>query len=326
MRRRVRPPVVGPALAALALAAFVLAGCGGGGGQLARRDDGTTPSTPPVPASGGADPIPVSRLSTPRSAAAVARELTAVETRLRAGDASARSLRSLGERQQRAYRALAAHPDWVAEVVAGVPPTLRTAVQANVDAGAALASLTPSDAAAPADFPDWQIVAPEDAATLRAYYDEAERATGISWTYLAAIHLVETRLGRIRGPSSAGAQGPMQFIPETWASYGEGDITSNHDAIQAAGRYLKARGGPTDMDRALFSYNNDDRYVAAIKDYASVLQADPDAFAGYHQWQVFVATRDGVFLLPEGYGRAPRGLRPGPRPTAPGPSPAPTDG
>jgi membrane-bound lytic murein transglycosylase B len=93
----------------------------------------------------------------------------------------------------------------------------------------------------------------------------------------------------------------MQFIPETWASYGEGDINSNHDAIQATGRYLAARGGPTNMDRALFSYNNDDRYVAAVKAYASVLLADPKAFDGYYQWQVFYATRDGSFLLPEGF-------------------------
>ena len=94
----------------------------------------------------------------------------------------------------------------------------------------------------------------------------------------------------------------MQFIPATWASYGPGDINSNHDAIRAAGRYLASRGGPADMDRALFSYNNDDRYVAAVKAYASVLLADPAAFDGYYQWQVFYATRGGVFLLPEGYG------------------------
>lgn len=120
--------------------------------------------------------------------------------------------------------------------------------------------------------------------------------------FRSAIHLVETRMGRIHGTSSAGAQGPMQFIPETWASYGEGDVTDDHDAIQAAARYLASRGAPTDMDRALYSYNNDDRYVAAIKAYASVMLDEPRAYEGYHAWQVFYATADTTYLLPEGYG------------------------
>ena len=55
------------------------------------------------------------------------------------------------------------------------------------------------------------------------------------------------------------------------------------------------------MDRALFSYNNDERYVAAVRAYTSVLLADPRAYGGYHQWQVFYATSAGTFLLPEGY-------------------------
>ncbi len=33
------------------------------------------------------------------------------------------------------------------------------------------------------------------------------------WYYLAAINLIETRMGRIDGLSTAGAQGPMQFLP-----------------------------------------------------------------------------------------------------------------
>jgi len=235
----------------------------------------------------------------------VARDLVASEGGLRADGRTAASSgssgRSFGRRQQRAYRALAAHPGWVAKVVAAVPADLQAAVQANVDAGAALASLTPADTEAPTTFPDWEILAPAPAAALRSYYDEAAQATGIPWAYLAAIHLVETRVGRIHGLSSAGAQGPMQFIPATWAAYGTGDINSDHDAIQAAARYLASRGGPGDMDRALFSYNNDDRYVAAVKAYASVILDDPKAFDGYYQWQVFYAKRDGTYLLPEGF-------------------------
>jgi soluble lytic murein transglycosylase-like protein len=205
---------------------------------------------------------------------------------------------TLGREQQLAYRALAAHPAWVDRVVAEVPAGVRDAVRANVAAGAALGGLTGE---APAGFPAWEILVPEPSTTLRRYYDEAERASGVPWQYLAAIHLVETRVGRIRGLSSAGAQGPMQFIPATWEAHGEGDINDDRDAILAAGRYLASRGAPSDMDRALFSYNNDDRYVAAVKAYADVLAVAPAAYDGYHQWQVFYATVDGTFLLPEGW-------------------------
>ncbi len=110
-------------------------------------------------------------------------------------------------------------------------------------------------------------------------------------------------MGRIRGNSTAGAQGPMQFIPSTWAAYGAGgDVNDNHDAIMAAGRYLKASGGAPNIDRALFSYNPSNHYVTAIKAYASVMGTDARAYNGFWAWQVFVATPDGkVTRLPEGW-------------------------
>lgn len=275
------------------LATLAVSSCAGGGGQLAEQTATSAASTRPPTTR--VDPIPVEELRGPRTATAAARELAEVEIALRASDAPAAAL---GRRQQLAYRAIAAHPKWATKVLTQVPDEVRRAVQANLDAGAALSGLTGT---APPAFPQWEIRAPQPIPTLRGFYDEAEAATGIPWAYLAAIHLVETRMGRIRGLSSAGAQGPMQFIPETWASYGEGDVHDDHDAIQAAGRYLASRGGPSDMGRALFSYNNDDRYVAAVQAYASVLLADPRAYAGYHEWQVLYATSAGTFLLPEGY-------------------------
>jgi len=182
--------------------------------------------------------------------------------------------------------------------VAALPSDVAPWVQANLDASAALSKLTPAQT----ELPDWSILTPPPADTLRGYYAEAEQQSGIPWAYLAAIHFLETRTGRIRGNSTAGAQGPMQFIPSSWAAYGNGgDVNDNRDAILAAGRYLKAAGGPADMDKAIFAYNHDSGYVTAVKAYAHNMLADPRAYDGYYQWQVYYRTVDGAVLLPEGY-------------------------
>ena len=99
-----------------------------------------------------------------------------------------------------------------------------------------------------------------------------------------AINLVETATGRIRGTSVAGAQGPMQFMPATWAAYGEGDINDPRDAIRGAARYLTANGAPADMAGALWNYNHSDRYVRAVQHYADLIVEHPGAYAGFHGW------------------------------------------
>ena len=136
---------------------------------------------------------------------------------------------------------------------------------------------------------------------LLTYYHEAETKFGVPWYFLASINLIETRMGRIRGDSSAGAQGPMQFIPSTWAAYGEGDVNSYRDSILAAGRYLKAAGAPGDMGKALYAYNHDARYVSAVTGYGEVMRADPAAYRGYYGWQVYYPTADGPILMPPGW-------------------------
>jgi hypothetical protein len=239
-------------------------------------------------------------IAVPNDPAKTAAALARVERALRAPTARPTEVARLSRDQQNAYRALGAHPQWLDDVVDRLPADVQPIVTANAQAGRDLEELG-GEGPPPRALPDWQIVSPLPAETLRAYYGEGEAASGIPWAYLASIHLVETRLGRIRGTSSAGAQGPMQFIPATWARYGQGDINDNHDAILAAARFLQDNGGPGDMNRALFRYNNSNLYVAAVESYAQLMLSDERAFLGYYGWQVYYATTDGAFVLPEGY-------------------------
>jgi hypothetical protein len=246
----------------------------------------------------------------PRTPAATAASLKQVERALRAPKTRPADLPRLGWEQQNAYRALTAHPDWLRRVRAKLPADVQPIVTANERAGRDLQALG-SEGPRPRRLPEWNIVSPLPVEVLRSYYGEAEAATGIPWAYFASIHLIETRLGRIRGTSTAGAQGPMQFIPETWARYGQGDINDNHDAILAAARLLQANGAPGDIGRALFRYNNSQRYVDAVQAYTQLMLSDERAFLGYYQWQVYAATTKGAFVLPEGYpGKAARRVTP----------------
>jgi hypothetical protein len=88
---------------------------------------------------------------------------------------------------------------------------------------------------------------------------------------LAAINEIESGFGQNLGPSSAGAEGWMQFMPSTWATYGvdaDNDGTKDpnnpNDAIFAAARYLRAAGMPEDPEGAVFAYNHADWYVAEV--------------------------------------------------------------
>ena len=84
---------------------------------------------------------------------------------------------------------------------------------------------------------------PEPADVLRGHYREARARSGVSATLLAAVNLIESDFGRVRNDSVAGAQGPMQFMPATWRSYGRGgDVQDPHDAILGAARFLAAAG------------------------------------------------------------------------------------
>jgi hypothetical protein len=113
--------------------------------------------------------------------------------------------------------------------------------------------------------------APGDLRTL--YMQAATTCPGLPWGVLAGIGQVETDHGRNTAVSSAGAMGPMQFEPSTWAIYGvdgDGDgkanILDQVDAVYSAARYLCAGGGgnPNTLYDAIFSYNHADWYVREV--------------------------------------------------------------
>lgn len=198
---------------------------------------------------------------------------------------------------QLATAQLLATPAWRPAAIAAVKPSDQPSLQAILSAGDELTPLGDEVSGTP----QWRISMPDPAASLIDSYREGERVYGIPWQYLAAINFVETAMGRIHGLSVAGAEGPMQFMPATWATYGRGDVNNPRDAVLAAARYLRASGAPANMDTALYAYNRSQHYVRAIDIFAQQLATDPDAFSLYYNWQVIVPTRDGAAIIPEGW-------------------------
>ena len=103
----------------------------------------------------------------------------------------------------------------------------------------------------------------------------ARYCPGLSWTVLAAIGQIESGDGANVGPSSAGALGPMQFLPSTWKIWGiDGfgqtgppDIMNPYDAVPSAARLLCAAGaaaGGPGLASAIFSYNHANWYVREV--------------------------------------------------------------
>ena len=129
-----------------------------------------------------------------------------------------------------------------------------------------------------------------------AHYQRAAAVERLDWAVLAAVGKVECDHGRNRDDgcraftrNGAGAVGPMQFLPSTfaaghrigevrvvvtprpgrgYATDGDGDrladIWNPADAIASAARMLAANGAPGDYRRALFAYNHADWYVDRV--------------------------------------------------------------
>jgi soluble lytic murein transglycosylase-like protein len=196
--------------------------------------------------------------------------------------------------QQRIYRLLARREDVARRVIARLDGGLRREARANVTAGARLRSLvTPLK-------PPVRVKtgSAEPAGKLLRYYRRAERRFGIEWEVLAAVNYVETKFGRVRSRSSAGAQGPMQFLPSTWDAYGlGGNVYDPHDAILGAANYLHESGAPGDYRGALYAYNHSDAYVDAVLLYARQMKRREANYYAYYSWQVFVITTKGDVRL-----------------------------
>ena len=102
----------------------------------------------------------------------------------------------------------------------------------------------------------------------------ARYCPGMSWTVLAAIGQIESGDGSNMGPSSAGALGPMQFLPSTWQEWGitafgetgSPDIMDPFDAVPAAARLLCAAGAgsASGLRGAIFAYNHATWYVNEV--------------------------------------------------------------
>ncbi|MET9658669.1 lytic transglycosylase domain-containing protein [Streptomyces sp. NPDC006510] len=114
------------------------------------------------------------------------------------------------------------------------------------------------------------------------------------------------------------AVGPMQFIPSTWATWGQDgngdgrkDPNNIYDAALAAGRYLCAGSRDlslaADLDRAVLSYNHSDAYLRTVRSW-------------------FDYYKRGTHEIPDGTGAVPPGLGSGAdrSPGSPSPSPSPS--
>jgi cell wall-associated NlpC family hydrolase len=118
-------------------------------------------------------------------------------------------------------------------------------------------------------------------AMLALYQQDAATCPGLPWTVLAAIGTVESDNGQSElpgvhsGSNAAGAEGPMQFEPATFAAYAQpvppGGVNPPSpfdptDAVEAAARLLCANGasGGADIPGAIYAYNHSTTYVQQV--------------------------------------------------------------
>jgi peptidoglycan DL-endopeptidase CwlO len=118
------------------------------------------------------------------------------------------------------------------------------------------------------------------------YMDAAQTCPGLPWPVLAGIGKIESDHGRSRAPgvrsgsNPAGAEGPMQFLPATFAEHavdgdhdGKTNIYDPADAIFTAAAMLcadgAAAGTPGGLNQAIYAYNHSRAYVAGVFAWAA---------------------------------------------------------
>jgi membrane-bound lytic murein transglycosylase B len=191
--------------------------------------------------------------------------------------------------QQRIYRLLTRNSRLATHTLALVPQDLAKVSRDLLAAQRELYRLTP-----PIGVQAIKVARPRPGPELLGYYEEAQHRFEVPWNVLAAVNFVETKFGKLRSASAAGAQGPMQFMPATWRRYGlGGNVQDAHDAIIGAANYLRASGAPRDLRNALYHYNPSGAYVDAVLRYARRIGADRTIFYALYSWQVFVKTPRG---------------------------------
>lgn len=296
-------------LAACAASAVVLTAA------VAAADDAPSSATAgPTPLermaeAGPALPQPDVRLPTREAGIATALADTTVRLRdaLTAWDAGAdletarppEDVTLLALHHQRLVFSLVGQPRLTARVVARLPETVRGEIKDTMAARESLRRIKSGPIKVRPKLKTGPALPPGE---LRGLYEAAEKRFGVRWELLASVNFVETAFNKLRNQSTAGAQGPMQFIPATWRAYGMGgNIRDPRDAIMGAANYLKASGAPGNERRALFAYNNSDAYVSAILLHARRIAKDPQHFLTLYSWQVFVR-RDGKLVRLTGPG------------------------
>ncbi len=293
--------------------AVLVAGCSAG--SPAKSDQGSAGSTPSASAVAASPsssskakaahrrPKPITKVpKIGTSPASLAVQLTAAEKALTKTAGSTNAFTRQALILQLVCLKLAYQPSWAPLVISRVPGAWRTAAAADVESTADLVAITPGEP----KLPPWKLIRAKPISKLLRYYHAAQKATGVNWSYLAAINFIETDFGRIKGPSYTGAQGPMQFEPATWAAYGHGSIYNPRDAIMAAAGYLRASGAPGDMSRAIFAYNNSSNYVRSVMRFAARMRASRSALTSYYHHQIIYHLASGWVWLPPGFGASHR--------------------
>ncbi|TLG01821.1 hydrolase Nlp/P60 [Nocardia cyriacigeorgica] len=180
------------------------------------------------------------------------------------------------------FKALAAGCATVVFTVVVIASVVTTVVVFDHSAGPLA---PPSAGSGPTGAPSPDAVADIPPEMLVLYQRAAGVCPGLDWSVLAAIGKIETDHGRAQlpgvtsGENFAGAGGPMQFLAPTFEQ-----VISRHamppggasppsrynpsDAVHATAYYLCDSGAPTDMYRAIWTYNNADWYVRQVLDQA----------------------------------------------------------